>query len=115
MKEYKFIKQKSTPIKKDSDFEDLLNSYAKTGWCVINTFVHRGVVKAVLEREKRSLVMSLKIAFTDIDGTLLSKERIPSEGLKKEVARITKKKHSFCLNFFENAKCHVPYSGRFKN
>ncbi|MEI6864436.1 DUF4177 domain-containing protein [Flavicella sp.] len=52
MKEYKFIKQKSTPIKKDVDFEDLINSYAKTGWRMVNTFVHRGVVKAVLEREK---------------------------------------------------------------
>jgi hypothetical protein len=52
MKEYKFIKQKSTPIKKDVDFEDLLNSYAKTGWRVVNSFVHRGVVKAILERDK---------------------------------------------------------------
>jgi Cof subfamily protein (haloacid dehalogenase superfamily) len=33
--------------------------------------------------------MSLKIAFTDIDGTLLSKERVPSPALKTEVARIT--------------------------
>jgi hypothetical protein len=53
MKEYKFIKQKGTPIKKDEDFEDLLNSYAKTGWKVVNTFVHRGVVKAVIERDKK--------------------------------------------------------------
>lgn len=53
MKEYKFIKQKGTPIKKDEDFEDLLNSYAKTGWSVINTFVHRGTVKAILERDKK--------------------------------------------------------------
>lgn len=53
MKEYKFIKQKGTPIKKDEDFEELLNSYAKMGWSVINTFVHRGVVKAILEREKK--------------------------------------------------------------
>jgi hypothetical protein len=53
MKEYKFIKQKSTPIKKDIDFEALLNSYAKTGWQVVNAFVHRGVVKAVLERDKK--------------------------------------------------------------
>lgn len=52
MKEYKFIKQKSTPIKKDTDFENLLNSYAKTGWRVVNSFVHRGVVKAILERDK---------------------------------------------------------------
>lgn len=53
MKEYKFIKQKGTPIKKDEDFEELLNSYAKTGWIVVNTFVHRGVVKAILERDKK--------------------------------------------------------------
>jgi hypothetical protein len=52
MKEYKFIKQKSTAIKKDVDFEALLNSYAKTGWRVVNSFVHRGVVKAILERDK---------------------------------------------------------------
>ena len=52
MKEYKFIKQKSTPIKKDADFEELLNSYGKTGWRVVNSFVHRGVVKAILERDK---------------------------------------------------------------
>jgi len=53
MKEYKFIHQKLTPIKKDADFEALLNSYAKTGWRVVNVFVHRGIVKAILEREKK--------------------------------------------------------------
>ncbi len=53
MKEYKFIRQQATPIKKDKDFEDLLNSYAKTGWKVLNVFVHRAVLKAVLEREKK--------------------------------------------------------------
>ena len=52
MKEYKFIHQKLTPIKKDNDFEELLNSYAKTGWRVINIVIHRGVLKALLEREK---------------------------------------------------------------
>lgn len=52
MKEYKFIKQKPTAIKRDHDFEELLNSYAKMNWEVINVFVHRGVIKAVLEREK---------------------------------------------------------------
>ncbi len=51
MKEYKFIHQKMTPIKRDNDFEDLLNSYAKTGWRVVNTFVHRGIVKAIIERK----------------------------------------------------------------
>lgn len=34
--------------------------------------------------------MALSIAFTDIDGTLLNKERVPSELLKKEVGRIRK-------------------------
>lgn len=53
MKEYKLIRQKATPIKKDEDFEALLNSYAKTNWEVINVFNHRGVIKAVLEREKK--------------------------------------------------------------
>ncbi|WP_083265090.1 DUF4177 domain-containing protein [Urechidicola croceus] len=53
MKEYKLIRQKGTPIKKDEDFEDLLNSYAKTGWRVINVFNHRAVIKAVLERDKK--------------------------------------------------------------
>lgn len=53
MKEYKFIRQKGTPIKKDEDFEELLNSYAKTGWRVVNTFVHFGVIKAILERDKK--------------------------------------------------------------
>jgi hypothetical protein len=51
MKEYKFIHQKLTPIKRDADFEALLNSYAKTGWEVINVFVHRGIVKAILGRD----------------------------------------------------------------
>ncbi len=53
MKEYKFIHQKLTPIKKDADFEALLNSYAKMGWRVVNVLVHRGILKAVLEREKK--------------------------------------------------------------
>jgi len=53
MKEYKLIRQKATPMKKEADFEDLLNSYAKTGWKVINVFNHRGVIKAVLERDKK--------------------------------------------------------------
>lgn len=41
--------------------------------------------------------MSLKIAFTDIDGTLLNKERVPSEALKTEVARINDKNIPFVL------------------
>lgn len=52
MKEYKFIRQKPTAIKKDEDFEALLNSYAKTGWSVVNIINHRGTLKAVLERNK---------------------------------------------------------------
>ena len=31
----------------------LLNSYAKTGWSVINVFNHRGIIKAVLSRDKK--------------------------------------------------------------
>lgn len=53
MKEYKLIRQKATPIKKDEDFEALLNSYAKTGWSVVNVFNHRGIIKAVIERKKK--------------------------------------------------------------
>lgn len=41
--------------------------------------------------------MSLKIAFTDIDGTLLNKERVPSEALKTQVARITEQEIPFVL------------------
>ena len=53
MKEYKYIHQKLTPIKKDADFENLINSYAKMGWRVVNVFVHRGIVKAIIERDKK--------------------------------------------------------------
>lgn len=52
MKEYKLIKQIGTTVRKDQDFEDLLNSYANSGWRVINVFKHRGFLKAVIEREK---------------------------------------------------------------
>jgi len=41
--------------------------------------------------------MDLKIAFTDIDGTLLNKEREVSEMLKEQVARITEKGIPFIL------------------
>jgi len=51
MKEYKFIHEKLTLIKKDADFEALLNSYAKTGWEVVNVFVHKGNLKAILVRD----------------------------------------------------------------
>ena len=41
--------------------------------------------------------MSLTIAFTDIDGTLLNKERVPSLALQTEVARITAQNIPFVL------------------
>ncbi len=53
MKEYKIIKQAGTTVRKDKDFEDLLNSYAKSGWRVAEIFKHRGFLKALLEREKK--------------------------------------------------------------
>jgi hypothetical protein len=52
MKEYKLIKQPGTTVRKDQDFEDLLNSYAKSGWRVIQVMKHRGFLKAVIERDK---------------------------------------------------------------
>jgi len=51
MKEYKIIRQPGTAKRKDQDFEDLLNSYAKMGWKVINILKHRGFLKAVIERD----------------------------------------------------------------
>lgn len=53
MKEYKLIKQPGTTKRKDKDFEDLLNSYASSGWRVINIFKHRGFLKACIERDKK--------------------------------------------------------------
>lgn len=52
MKEYKIIKQTGTAIKSQQEFEDLLNSYAIMRWEVLNLFSHRGLIKAVLVREK---------------------------------------------------------------
>lgn len=52
MKEYKIIKQTGTAVKSQQDFEDLINSYAKMRWELVNCFVHRGIIKAVLVREK---------------------------------------------------------------
>ncbi len=52
MKEYKLIKQPGSTVRKDQDFEDLLNSYANSGWRVVNVLLHRGFLKAVLERDK---------------------------------------------------------------
>ncbi len=51
MKEYKIIKQPGTTKRKDKDFEDLINSYAKMGWRAVNVFKHRGFLKALIERE----------------------------------------------------------------
>jgi hypothetical protein len=53
MKEYKIIKQPGTTVRKDQDFEDLLNSYANKGWRVVNILKHRGFMKALLERDKK--------------------------------------------------------------
>ncbi len=52
MKEYKIIKQTGTAIKSQQDFEDLINSYAKMRWKVVNCFTHRGIIKALIERKK---------------------------------------------------------------
>lgn len=54
MKEYKIIKQTGTAIKSQQNFEDLINSYAKMDWKVINMFTHRGILKALIEREKKT-------------------------------------------------------------
>lgn len=61
--------------------------------------------------------MSLKIAFTDIDGTLLSKERIPSPALKKEVARITEQNIPFVLisSRMPSAMYHIQEDLKIKN
>jgi len=53
MKEYKIIKQTGTAVKSQQDFEDLINSYAKMGWKLINMFTHRGILKAAIERKKK--------------------------------------------------------------
>jgi len=53
MKEYKIIRQAGTTVRKDNEFEDLLNSYAKKGWKVIQIFKQRGFLKAVIERKMK--------------------------------------------------------------
>ncbi|MCK4562177.1 MAG: DUF4177 domain-containing protein [Flavobacteriaceae bacterium] len=53
MKEYKIIKQTGTALKSQQDFEDLINSYAKMNWKLINIFTHRGILKASIERDKK--------------------------------------------------------------
>lgn len=61
--------------------------------------------------------MSLKIAFTDIDGTLLSKERVPSPALKSEVARITEQDIPFVLisSRMPSAMYHIQDDLNIKN
>jgi predicted SPOUT superfamily RNA methylase MTH1 len=53
MKEYKIIKQTGTAVKSQQNFEDLINSYAKMDWRVVSMFTHRGLLKAVIERDKK--------------------------------------------------------------
>jgi len=53
MKEYKIIKQTGTAVKSQQNFEDLINSYAKMDWRLINMCAHRGILKAVIERDKK--------------------------------------------------------------
>ncbi len=53
MKEYKIIKQTGTAVKSQQKFEDLINSYAKMDWKVINMFTHRGILKTIIERDKK--------------------------------------------------------------
>ena len=57
MKEYKIIKQTGTAIKSQQDFEDLINSYAKMRWEVVNLFSHRGLIKALLVRDKEEALL----------------------------------------------------------
>lgn len=61
--------------------------------------------------------MSLKIAFTDIDGTLLNKERVPSPALKTEVARITEQNIPFVLisSRMPSAMYHIQENLNIKN
>jgi hypothetical protein len=52
MEEYKIIKQTGTAVKSQQSFEDLINSYAKMKWKVVNMCTHRGILKALIVREK---------------------------------------------------------------
>ena len=52
-KEYKIIKQTGTAVKSQQNFEDLINRYAKMEWRVVNMFTHRGILKALIERDKK--------------------------------------------------------------
>jgi len=61
--------------------------------------------------------MSLKIAFTDIDGTLLNKERVPSPALKTAVANLTEKNIPFVLisSRMPSAMYHIQEDLHIKN
>ncbi|MEI6864437.1 Cof-type HAD-IIB family hydrolase [Flavicella sp.] len=61
--------------------------------------------------------MSIKIAFTDIDGTLLNKERVPSSALKTEVARINEQDIPFVLisSRMPSAMYHIQKDLNIKN
>lgn len=52
MKEYKIINK--SIWKKDTEFEDSLNQYAREGWTVISAIGngHGKISKVILEREK---------------------------------------------------------------
>ena len=52
MVEYKIIKQTGTAVKSQQKFEDLINSYAKMKWTVVNMFTHRCILKALIVRDK---------------------------------------------------------------
>jgi len=54
MKEYKIIKKGTW--KKDNDFEDQINQFAREGWNV-NSLVHANgaIYKALLERDKNRM------------------------------------------------------------
>lgn len=51
----------------------------------------------IIKKPKKIEPMDLKIAFTDIDGTLLNKDREPSEQTKKAVGQLTEKDIPFIL------------------
>lgn len=63
----------------------------------------------IVKTPKQLEPMDLKIAFTDIDGTLLNKEREPSEATKKAVGQLTKNDIPFILisSRMPNAMRHI--------
>lgn len=53
MKEYKFLKQKTSWSSSQDKFETEINTHAKQGWRVINVYANTsGAVYAVLEKDK---------------------------------------------------------------